>query len=92
MVKTNLMQWSGEKLSRVDEAVPFIAHPLPDPVICAGKQIMDSRMVLCQADSECPCKLSLFSSELLLCAHPRRLEIAARTRTLEHEKRASQRC
>ncbi len=75
-----------------DEAVPFITHSLPDPVICAGKQIMDSRMVLCQADSECPCKLSLFSSELLLCAHPRRLEIAARTRSLEREKRASQRC
>ena len=91
-MKTNLMQWCDEKSPHVDEAVPFVAHPLPDPAVCAGRRIMDSHMVVCTAESECRCKLSLFSSELLMCTHPMRLEIAARTRSLEREKRVSQFC
>ncbi|MBI5686043.1 MAG: hypothetical protein HZC54_13305 [Verrucomicrobia bacterium] len=63
--------------------------PLPEATACAGAQVVDSYIVVCHSYLELPCEFVLPFGEVCYCGHPRRLEIAARTRELERARRQS---
>lgn len=72
-----------DRKSRRDKARSAWIPELPDPAVCAARRINGGRLVLCRANPDRRCEFLLVCRDLLFCGHPRRREIADRTRDME---------
>lgn len=79
-----------DRKSRRDKARAALIPELPDPAVCAARRINGGSLVLCQADPDRRCEFLLVCRDLFFCGHPRRREIADRTRDMERAEMLDQ--